>query len=125
MRGLARVSGREMRHVFDDDVGTLEVGLEHCIIVFDFFHAVWVGRNDASALRLMEDRIVGAVYLVPSVDVGGEEPFVLASFEYLDFVGGGMGAEHEVLVDVVAVRDGAARVVRREGEKVKILVGSD
>lgn len=125
MRRLARVGGREMRDVFDDDVGTLEVGLQHCIIVFNFFHAVRVGRNDASALRLMKDRIVGAVYLVAPVDVGGEKPFSLAFFEHLDFVGGGMGTEHEVLANIVAIRGGAARMVWREGEKVKVLVRGD
>jgi len=125
MCGLARVGGREVRDVFDDDVGTLEVGLEQGIVVLDFFHAVRVRGNDAGALCLVEDRIMGAVDLVAPVDVGGEEPFGLAPFKHLDFVGGGMGAEHEVLVDVVAVRDGAAGMVWGEGEEVKVLVGGD
>ena len=123
--GLARVGGREMRDVFDDDVGTLEMGLQHCIVVLYFLHAVRVGRNDASTLGLMKDGIMGAVDLVAPVDVGGEEPFGLALFKDLDFVGRGMGAEHEVPVDVVAVRGGAAGMVRREGEEVKVLVGGD
>lgn len=125
MGGLARVGGREMRDVFDDNVGMSEVCLQPCIIICNFFHAVWVGRNDASALRLMKDRIMGAVDLVTPVDVGGEEPFSLALFEHLDFVGGCMGAEHEMLVDIVAVCDGTARMVWREGEDVKVLVGGD
>lgn len=125
MRGLARIGGREMWHVLDDDVGTLKVCLEHCIVVFDFVHAVCVGGYDASALGLMEGWIMRAVYLVAPVDVGGEEPLCLALFEHLDFVGGGVGAEHEVPVDVVAVGDGAARMVCREGEEVKVLVRGD
>lgn len=36
-----------------------------------------------------------------------------------------MGAEHEVLVDVVAVGDGAAGMVRWEGEEVKVLIRGD
>lgn len=123
--GLARVRGRKMRHVFDDDVGTLEVCLQRCVVVFDFFHAVRVGRDDACAFCLMEDRIMGTVYLVASVDIGGEEPVGLAFFENVDFVGGSMGAEHEILVDIVAVRGGTTRMVCREGEEVKVLEWGD
>jgi hypothetical protein len=123
--GLARVGGREMRHVLDDDVGTLEVCLERGIVVLYFFHAVRVGRHDARALRLVEDGIVGAVDLVAPVDVGGEEPLGLAPFKDLDFVGRGVGAEHEVPVDIVAVGGGAAGMVWGEGEEVEVLVGGD
>ena len=123
--GLARVGGREMRHVFDDDVGALEVCLQRCVVVLYFLHAARVGRHDARALGLMEDGIVGAVDLVAAVDVGGEEPPGDAFRKDLDLVGGGVGAKHEVAVDVVAVRGGAAGMVLGEGEEVKVLVGGD
>ena len=125
MRGLARVHGRQMGHVFNDDVGALQMGLQRCVVVFYFFHTVWLGGHDARALGLVEDRVVGAIYLVASVDVSGEEPLGLAFLKDLYFVGGCVGAEHEVLVDVVAIGDGTAGVVGGEGEQVKVLVRGD
>lgn len=125
VRGLAGVSGRKMRYVFDNDVGTLEVCLQRCIVVLDFFHAVRVGRDDARALCLMEDRIMGTVYFIAPVDVGGEKPVGLTRFENLDFVSGCMGTKHEILVDIVAIRDRATGMICRKGEEVKVLVWGD
>lgn len=76
-------------------------------------------------LDLVEDGIMRPVNLVASVHVGGQEPLVLPVFEHLDFVCGSVGAEHEVFVDVVAVRHRSTRVVGWEGELVKVFEGGD
>lgn len=48
----------------------------------------------SDALHLMEDRIVTGVYLVPPVDVPGQQEGVQTGPDQFGLVGRGVGAEH-------------------------------
>lgn len=108
-----------MRVVLDEDrarcEGRLELGVE-CR------EGMELGDGpDVCALHLVEDGVVRGVYLVPPVHVCAEEPPVEASLVALDLVCAGVCAQHVVLVEVVAVRGAASRVVGGEAELVKVL----
>ena len=114
MRELARVRWRDVGDVLDRDGRAREVVREAGVVVLELGAARGVGGEDARALHLVEDGVVRRVDFVAPVDVRGEEPLALAARERLDLVRGGVRAEHEVLVDVVAVRRGASWMVRGE-----------
>lgn len=117
--GLVRVGGRDPGGVLDEDrarcEGRLELGVERG-------QRMELGdRPDVCALHLVEDGVVRAVDLVPPVHVCAEQPPVEAAAVALDLVCAGVGAQHVVFVEVVAVRRAAARVVGGEAELVKVL----
>ena len=114
-----------MWDVLYDDVRAMEVLLEQSIVVLNLVHALRVCRHDSCSFGLVEHGVVRCIDLVASVYVGREEPVGLSAREYVDFVRGCMRAQHEILVDVVAVRERATGVVFWEGEEVKVLLWSD
>lgn len=77
------------------------------------------------ALHLVEDGVVRCVNLVSPVHVCAEEPPVESLPVALDLVCAGVGAQHGVFVEVVAVGGAASGVVRREAELVKVLPHGD
>lgn len=77
------------------------------------------------ALHLVEDGVVRSVNLVSPVHVCAEEPSVQSLAVALDLVCAGVRAQHVVLVEVVAVRRAASRVVRGEAELIKVLPHGD
>jgi hypothetical protein len=64
---------------------------------------------------------ITCVYFITSVYICGEQPALDSYGEDFDFMGLSVRANHRVPIDVVR----SARIVRREGEGVKFLVGGN
>jgi len=68
---------------------------------------------------------MGRVNFVPAVDIGGQQPMLLAELEALDLVCGCVGPEHELGVEIVGVALPPTGMVDGEAELVEVLVRRD
>ncbi len=125
MRSLYRVCLGDMLNVFNDDVRRSQLVLQELSFLLDLLDACWVIAEDFGPFHLMKDRVVGRVYFIASVYICSKQPALDSFGEDFDFMGRSVCAKHRVPIDVVGVGLCSAWMVRGEGERVEVLVGSN
>ncbi len=125
MRSLCRVRLGDMLNIFRDNVRCSQLALQALGLLLNLRDARWVIAEDFSPFHLVEDGVVGRVYFIASVYIRGEQPALDSFGEDFDLMGRSVCAKHRLPIDVVGVCLCSARMVRREGEGVKVLVGGN
>lgn len=135
--GLERVALRVERWVgiLDGDIMRRN-GLQILPDTSSGFGAAHTSRTlpGASTLHLVEDRIMGTIDGVSSIDICRQcVPFLIGTFLFvvlhtlivIGLVRTGMCSQHGLLIDIVGIRPTAAGMVRRETQDIEILGGGD
>lgn len=128
MPRLQRIALRVMRRVgiLDLDI----VGGQTCEVGVDSSNNVAMGHlvaiPHARAFHLVKDRVVAAVDLVPSIDIGADQIAIAGTgAEESRLVGACVCPQQSLAVDVIRVGAATTRVVRGKAQRVKVLMGRD
>ena len=125
MAGLGWVRRGYVGNVLDDDVRLVKVPSEAFIVRFDLLDPSLVGLEYTGTLHLVENRVMRRVDFIPSIDIGRQQPLGMACGKCFNFMSGSVSSEHAVLVDIVTVCNGPARMIGGKAEGVKVLGSGD
>ena len=106
-RVMPRLNGVRLGYVlyvFNGNVRRREAARKALVFLLQLADSILIQVKDVGAFYLVKYGIVRTVNLVPPVHVRREKPLCFAFAEHFDFVSRGVRPQHEVLVDIIAVR---------------------